>query len=83
MLGPVIGLVLGPGGPVVPVLPLGVATRKPMEMHAHGFGSLWLDVVVDDSKRSGVVCLDGGLGLLVAHLYKQLVHWDCLTCVDV
>ena len=56
---------------------------KPVETHVHGFGASWLDVVVDNSKRSGVVFLDGGLGLFVAHLCKELAHWECLTCIDV
>ncbi len=83
VLGPVVGYVFGPRGPVVPESPLGVATRKPVETHVHGFGASWLDIVVDDSKRSGVVCLDGGLGLFVANLSKELAHWDCLSCVDI
>jgi hypothetical protein len=62
---------------------LGVATTKPVKTHVHGFGASWLDVVVDNSKRNSVVCLDGGLGLFVVHLCKELVHWDSLTCVDV
>ena len=41
-----------------------------------------MDVVVDDSTGSGVVCLDGSLGLFVAHFRKELVHWDCFVGVD-
>ena len=54
-----------------------------METHVHCFGASWLDVVVDDPTGSGVVCLDGSLGLFVAHFRKELAHWDCFIHVDV
>ncbi len=59
---PVVGSVVDSRTPVVSELP-----SQPVEMHVHGFGASWLDVVVADPASSGVVCLDGSLGLLVAH----------------
>ena len=64
---PVVGSVVDSRTPVVSELPLGVTTMQPVDLHVHGFGASWLDVVVADPASSGVVCLDGSLGLLVAH----------------
>ena len=83
VFGPVVGLVVDSGTPVVSELSLGVTTTKPVKTHVHGFGALWLDVVVDDPARSCIVCLDGSLGLFVAHFRKELANWDCFIHVDV
>ncbi len=83
VFGPAVGSVVDFGTPVVSELSLGVTTMKPVKTHVHGFGALWLDVVVDDPTRSCIVCLNGSLGLLVAHFCKKLAHWDCFVCVDV
>ncbi len=54
-----------------------------METHVHGLCTLQLDLVVYDPRCSAVVGLDGNLGLLVAHLYEELVHRYGFAGVDV
>ena len=83
VFGPVVGSVVDSGTPVVSELSLGVATTKPVKTHVHGFCASWLDVVVDDPARSCIVCLNGRLGLFVAHFCEELAHWNCFACVDV
>ena len=83
VFGIVVGSVVDSGTPVVSELSLGVTTTKPVKTHVHCFGASWLDVVVDDTKRSCIVSLNGSLGLCVAHFCKKLAHWDCFACVDV
>ena len=54
-----------------------------MERHVHGLCTLQLDVVGDDPKCGAVVSLDGSLGLLVAHLFKELVHRYSIAGIDI
>ena len=83
VFGPVVGSVVDSGTLVVSELSLGITTMKPVKTHVHGFGGSWLDVVVDDPACSCIVCLNGSLGLFVAHFCKELAHCDCFACVDV
>jgi hypothetical protein len=43
-----------------------------MEMHVHGFGAFWLNCIVDYPFCRGVVGLDWGSWLLMAHLCEYL-----------
>ncbi len=70
VFGPVVGMVVGTGAPVVSELSLGVMIMQSVKTHVHGFRALWLDVVVDYSQDSAVVGLDRGLGLFVAHFFE-------------
>ncbi len=70
VFGPVVGVVVGTGAPVVSELSLGVTTMQPVKTHVHGFCALWLDVVVDYSQGGAVVSLNWGLGLFVAHFFE-------------
>ncbi len=83
MSGPVVGSVVGSWAPVVSKLPLRLTAAKPMESHVHCFSAAWLYVVGDDTMCCAIVGLDGCGRLLVAHLFKEVSHWDCFTGVDV
>ncbi len=83
MFGPVVGLVVGSWAPVVSKLALVLMAAKPMESHVHCFSAVWLDVVGDDTMCCAIVSLDGCGRLLVAHLFKEVSHWNCFTGVDV
>ncbi len=45
-----------------------------MELHVHGFGATWLNVVRNNTVGSAVVGLDGRGRLLVAHFLKEVSH---------
>jgi len=83
MFSPIVGSVVVSGAPVVPELALGVATTKPMESHIHRFGATWLYVVGDHAESSAVVSLDRCGGLLVSHLFQELLHGYRFAGVDV
>ena len=83
MFGPIVGSVVASGVPVVPELALGVVTTKPMESHIHRFGATWLYVVGDHAESSAVVSLDRCGGLLVSHLFQELLHGYRFTGIDV
>jgi hypothetical protein len=54
-----------------------------VELHVYRFGAAWLNVVGDDAMGCAVVGLDGCGRLLVAHLFKEVLHGDCFTGVNV
>ena len=83
MFGPIVGSLIGCGGPVVMELALRVATTKPMESHIHCFGATWLYVVGDHAESRAVAGLDRCGGLLVSHLVQELSHGYCFVGIDV
>ncbi len=42
-----------------------------------------MDVVRDDSKGCAVISLDGGGRLFVSHLFKEVLHKNCLSGIYV
>ena len=83
MFGPIVSSVVGSWTPVVAELALGVTVLQPVELHVHCFGASWLNVVGDNAMGCAVVSLDGCGRLLVAHLFKEVLHGDCFTGVNV
>ncbi len=63
----VVGFVGWAGSPVVSELSLGSMAAEPVESHVHQFEALAGNVVCNDAKCSGVVCLNGRRRLLAAH----------------
>ena len=66
MFGKVITVIGVAGFPKKFKLFLVLSIPKPMIVHVPRFGFLLVDIVVDKSMCSRIVCLDGGWGLLVA-----------------
>eukprot|EP00956_Cyclotella_meneghiniana_P018969 scaffold32085_cov49-Cyclotella_meneghiniana.AAC.1 len=69
----VLGIVIPPvccaGPPIKSELFLICPVSQPVETDIHGFCAFGLDTVVDDAFGRGVVCLNRGGRLLVAHLF--------------
>ena len=70
VLGPVVRFVGRARPPVVSKLALGVAASEPVEAHVHRFEGLGEDYVGEDPVRGGIVGLDGGPRLSVAHFHE-------------
>ncbi len=83
MFGPIVGLVVGSWMPVVAELALGVMAPQPVESHVNHFGASWLNVIGDDAMGCAIVGLDGCGRFLVAHLFKEVLHGDCFTGINV
>jgi hypothetical protein len=83
MFGPIVGSVVGSQMPAVAESALGVTALQPVELHVHCFGAAWLNVIGDNAMGCAVVGLDGCGRLLVAHLFKEVLHGDCFTGIDV
>jgi hypothetical protein len=83
MFGPIVGSVFGSWMPVVAELALGVMAPQPVELHVHCFGVSWLDVVGDNAMGCAVVSLDRCGRLIVAHLFKEVLHGDCFKGINV
>ena len=81
MFGHIITEVCGSCAPVGSELFLILSAPKPMKSHVHCF-QFFQDVVVDDAKCRGVVDLDGGWGLWMAHFRKELSLGYGLLRVD-
>ncbi len=54
-----------------------------METHVHCFCSLWLDVIIDDTKCRAVVSLYWHWALLVSHFFECMSLGDGLAGVDI
>jgi hypothetical protein len=78
----VIAIVFFAWGPVVSKLSSPFSVAKPMVFHVHCFQFLD-DVVVDDSKCSGVVCLHRGGRLGMTHEFEGMMGRDSLNAVDI
>ena len=63
----IVALVLWARHPIMPKLELHDAIAEPVESHVHGIRALGGDGVVDHAEGRGVVGLDRGGGLRVAH----------------
>jgi hypothetical protein len=83
MFGLIVGSVVGSWTPVVAKSALGVMAPQPVESHVHCFGAAWLNVVGDDAMGCAIVGLDGCGKLLVAHLFKEVLHGDCFKGINV
>ena len=70
------------GWPVGAKLLLIVAASEPMKSHIHGLGAFGLDGIGHNTKGRGVVDLNGGWGLGMAHGFEELSLRDGLTRVD-
>ena len=82
VLGPVVTFVGGSRAPVNAKLILSFAIPQPMEFHVHGFRGFWLDLVVDDAMWCGVVGLDWGGWLGMAHFFQEVALRDCVFRID-
>ena len=56
---------------------------KPMETHVYGIRPLGGDGVVDHAEHRGVVRLDWGGGLWMAHFGECVAGGDCRAAVDI
>ncbi len=83
MFGPIVGSVVWSWAPVVSELALGITAEEPVESHVHCLGATGLDIVGDHAKGSAVVGSDWCGRLFAAHSFENLLHWDCLTGIDV
>ena len=82
VFGPIIAFVGGPWAPVDAELFLRFSVSYPMVFHVHGFCCLWLDFVVGDTMCCGVVRLDWGGRLGMAHFFKQVALGHCVFCIN-
>jgi hypothetical protein len=78
VLGPVVSLV---GWSGMPESVLGFSALVPIESHIHGFGASGLNVVVHNANGCCVVGLHWSGRLLVAHLLKCALLWNCGTAL--
>ena len=76
ILGAIVGKIRVARSPVEAELALGLAAAEPPESHVHGFDVFGDNGLVDDTGGSGVVGLDGRLGLRPTHFDKGLEHGD-------
>ena len=67
ILGAVVDKICAARSPVEAELALGFTAVEPTESHVHGFNVFGDDGLVDDTGGSGVVGLDGRLGLRPTH----------------
>ena len=67
ILGAVVGKICAAGGSVEAELALGFVAAEPPESHVHGLDIFGNNGIVGDSNSSGVVILDGRLGLRPTH----------------
>ncbi len=82
VIGNLVGLVGGPWPPEVLELSLGSTEADPAESHVHPFEALADNVVGNDAKCGGAVCLHGRRRLLVAHGLKGVAGWDGLATIN-
>ncbi len=78
----IVAVVFFAWGPVVSKSSLTFPVAEPMVFHAHCFQFLD-DVVIDNTKCSGVVCLHWCWRLGMAHEFKGMAGGDGLYAVDV
>ena len=82
VLGPVIRFVGRARPPVISELALGVAAAEPVETHVHRPEGLGEDYVVEDPVSGGIVGLDGGSRLRVAHFHEGRANGNSCFGVD-
>jgi hypothetical protein len=82
MLCHVVAVVLFAWGPVVSILSLSFSVVEPMVFHVHCIQFLD-NLVVDNAKCSGVVCLHWGQRLGMAHEFEGMAGGDGFSAVDV
>ncbi len=82
MIRHVVTIVLFARGPVVSKLSSTFSVTEPMVLRVRCFQFLD-DIVVDDAKRSGVVCLHWGWRLGMAHEFKGMACRNGFSAVDV
>ena len=82
MLAEIISSVLCAGLPKHMKLTLLGAVAYPIETHVDGFGSLLSNVVIDNTRGSGVVGLHRGWWLWVAEFFKGNTEWAGMLCVQ-
>ncbi len=78
----VIGEITGAWGPIDVELALLDLIADPIKSHIHRFGSDLLDGVVDDSKSSGVIGLDGRGRLWMPHFDAGSAEWNGFLGVE-
>ena len=71
MFGEVVGEVVSTAAPVYQKLALFDAVPNLEEMHIHRLGSALFHSIICDSRGAGVVGLDGGCRLGMAHVLKN------------
>ena len=81
MLCEVVGQVGGTGAPVDTEHILRFLTFHPKETHIPRLTSFTLDVLVADTARCGVVCMDGCLSLRMTHLDQSVSCGNDFSCV--
>ena len=79
----IVALVIRARYPIMPKLELRDTIAKPMETHVHGIRPLGGDGVVNHAESRGVVRLDWGGGLWIAHFGECVPGGDCRAEVDV
>ena len=78
----IVALVFFAWGPVVSKLATTFSVAEPMVFHVHCF-QFFDEVVVDDTKCSGVVCLHWCQRLGMTHEFKSMASRDGLSAVYV
>ena len=79
----IVALVIRARHPIMPKLELRGTIAKPMETHVHGIRLLGGDCVVHHAEGRGVVCLDRGGGLGMAHFGECVPGGYCRAAVNV
>ena len=79
----IVALVIRSRHPIMPKLELRDTIAKPMETHVRGIRPLGGDCVVHHAEGRGVVCLDRGGGLGMAHFGECVPGGDCRAALDV
>ena len=79
----IVALVISARHPIMPKLELRDTIAKPMEAHVHDICPLGGDCVVHHAEGCGVVCLDRGGGLGMAHFGECVLGGDRCAAVYV